>query len=112
MSISMIVLEPKSREYSQINIPLATDDVFNRIWLPGAEKTDARWLSLFRSGIDIDADDFVDVSQELIALREWIKSHKLDNDEKNQVISRIDLLICELGRLSSESGGKIKVFIG
>jgi len=112
MSISLIVLEPKSKEYSLVNIPLATDEIFKRIWLPGAEQLSAVWLPLFQSGIDITAHDFKDVSQELIFLREWVVQQTLVADERNLVLSRIDSLLNELVRLDTETKGNITVFVG
>ena len=88
MSISLIVLEPKSEEYLLVNIPLATEEVFKRIWLPGAEQHSAVWLPLFQFGVDITAQDFAEVSQELNLLREWVAHQTLDIDERNMVLNR------------------------
>ena len=112
MSISLIVLEPKSKEYSLVNVPLATEDVFDRIWLRGAQHLDAKWLPLFKSGIDLTAADFTCVIQELMSLGEWVKVEALGSDEKRFVLSRIDALLKEFVRLDSETNGNVKVFIG
>lgn len=112
MSISLIVLEPKNREYSLVNIPLATEDMFQKIWLLGAEQLDAKWLPLFQSGIDLTSDDFEGVSDELMALHEWIKTAAIDPDEKSIVLTRIEVVLKELTILKNQTGGKVEIFIG
>ena len=112
MSVALIVLEPKSIEYAHIYVPIATEDVFRRVWIPAVEKINAVWIPLFQIGVDITSEDFENVIQELISLREWVRIHEQDQDEIQQVLFRIDLLLNELKRLSIDTNGDITVFIG
>lgn len=34
--------------------PVSTEEVFNAIWLQGAEKIGAQWIPLFSSGVPLD----------------------------------------------------------
>jgi hypothetical protein len=112
VAISLIVLKPKNEETSLIYVPIATEDVFDRIWLRGAEHVGAVWLPLFQSGVDISASDFEKVSQEVILFRGWIVAGYLNEDERNSVLSRIDSLLNELDYLNKSTDGKVVVFVG
>jgi hypothetical protein len=112
MSVSLIVVEPKSIERSLRYIPLATEEVFERVWLEGARQLGARWLSLFRPGVDLASEDFDSVSAELAALRTWVESAPLNSEEKVTVSQRIDALVTGLSRIAEQAGGRARVFIG
>jgi hypothetical protein len=115
MTVSVIVTSPKSREYENFYIPVATEDVYKRVWLKGAQELGAYWLPMFESGIEVSANDFEEVSRELVQLRNWVltpSSFPLDAVEKEKIVERIDLLLEGLKTLGSRAHEQLVIFIG
>ncbi|WP_426318417.1 hypothetical protein [Pseudoduganella sp. R-43] len=115
MTVSLIVSSPKSDEYRNFYIPLATEEVFRRIWLTAAKETNAFWLPMFETGVDVSVSDFEEVSGELNLLRRWVEHQPQTNipkSEKDKVLERIEALLKGLNSLSLNGSSSLTVFIG
>jgi len=112
MTVALLVVIPNSTEYSSIYVPLATEEVFERVWMSGAKEINAKWLPLFQSGTNISAESFEDVSRELNAFRQWVIRKALSADESELILSRIGALLNVLDRLGTQTNGNVTVFIG
>jgi len=90
-------------------VPVATQDVFKRYWLPASEALGLQWVPLFETGIPLAKEDVPDVLQELRALDGWIRQSA---PETAAVIgARLERLITELTGLA-ENLEQVEVFIG
>ena len=90
-------------------VPVATQDIFQRYWLPGSEALGLQWVPLFETGIPLGKDDVPDVLQELRALDDWTRVHA---PETAAVIGvRLEGLIAELSGLVGTLE-QVEVFIG
>ena len=90
-------------------VPVATQEVFKRYWLPGSESLGLKWVPLFETGIPLAKEEVPDVLRELRALDDWTRLHA---PETAAVIgARLERLIAELSALV-ESLEQVEVFIG
>ena len=90
-------------------VPVATQDVFKRYWLPGSEALGLQWVPLFETGIPLAQDDVPDVLRELRALDDWTRVHA--PDAAAVIGARLERLIAELSGVVGSSE-QVKVFIG
>lgn len=112
MSISLIVVDAANEELSLLNVPVATEEVFQRVWMEGAVQVEARWLPLFCTGVDLMAAEFAAVCRELLAFQAWLERATLEPHERSAIVGRVESLIAALERVRREEGDKGKVFIG
>lgn len=90
-------------------VPVATQDVFKRYWVPASEGLGLKWVPLFETGIPVGKDDVPDVLVELRALERWIQGNA---PETVAVIgARLGGLIAELSGLGEELE-RVELFIG
>lgn len=111
MSVSLIVTSANADGTPQLLVPLATEDVFARVWLRGAEHIGAQWLPLFQPGVELEAVDLLPVCSELLALRQWVESNLTDISERKHVTDRIDAAVTALQALAEKTTHP-KIFIG
>ena len=109
MSISVIIDNPTLEKHEKVNIPVATERVFQEYWKPGCKALGLQWIQLFPLGVEISTDELEDILTELAQFREWA-IHNLAPDTLSHVLERIDRLVVELPVILSEPG--TKVFIG
>jgi hypothetical protein len=112
MTITLSITRPKERKFSIEMIPIATMDAWRRLWAPGAQEIGAYWLPLFEGSVWVHGKDFEEVSMELMSFRNWLQSQSFDEGLKQEITSRVDLLLNGLKTLYAESGGDIEVLIG
>ena len=110
MSVALIVLEPKNEKYSRMYVPIATEELFEKVWQKGAHELNAQWLPLFQSGVDLTIGDFDAVSKELLAFEQWIRTAPIDPELRTFVSGRVKLLLESLTSLADDK--EVKVFIG
>ncbi|RKG75300.1 hypothetical protein D7V88_33705 [Corallococcus terminator] len=75
-------------------VPLATEEVFRRYWVPGCDALGLRWVPLFKTGIPVQKEDLGSVLGELRALRQWMSG--LPDEGKAAVCSRLDAALLSL----------------
>lgn len=112
MSVSLMVAEPKDAKWATYIVPVATEEVFARIWLWGADEVKARWIPLFQSGVEIESRDFGDVIEELLAFRAWVLRAPLPSRDAASVEQRVEALTRALRRIADEIGERGRVFVG
>ena len=78
-------------------LPIATQRVFAKHWLPGAYELDLKWVPLFESGIPLAMDDLPAVMTELQALGIWTEQHV----DHREILPRIKALLDKLAELRS-----------
>ncbi|RYY76640.1 MAG: hypothetical protein EOO52_03805 [Gammaproteobacteria bacterium] len=109
MSIIAIVLDPKNEEQAAFSVPVSTERNFEENWLPLIKKLDLEWLPLFQTGVDIESDDLIAISEELsklLALAEKDLSPSIYKD----LARRVNELIKGLEKIFIEKS--VTVFIG
>lgn len=90
-------------------VPVATQDVFKRYWLPACERLGLTCVPLFETGIPVGEDDVQELLRELRVLDGWIRGNA---PETVAVMgARLEGLIAELGGLL-ENLEQVELFIG
>ncbi|MDR2154784.1 MAG: hypothetical protein LBE78_07135 [Burkholderiaceae bacterium] len=112
MSVTLTTTQSKLGNKSSKSIPLATEEVFKRVWLLGSEQIGAQWLPLFESGIDIQKSDLSNVIKEMVSLRDWILSSPMKSEDKKSISSRIDNALDELKILLTDEMDNTHIFAG
>lgn len=92
--------------------PLATEEVFERLWMQGALQISAKWIPLFQSGIDVEVGDIPSICEELRSLRHWAEVAHLDSRDRSLMSSRIDAALGKLGAAAGVDPKGLRVFIG
>lgn len=109
MSVSLIVANPTTPEQQLINIPVATEEVFNNIWLTASDELGLQLVPVFSSGIDIGVEELDDLLIELGRLKRWAESREPQTAEMIQMQERISRLIEEMPPIVTSAS---EVFIG
>ncbi|RKH02103.1 hypothetical protein [Corallococcus carmarthensis] len=108
MSICILMKQRPESATSEELIPLASEEVFRRYWVPGCVALGLRWVPLFRTGVPLQKEDLGPVLTELRALRQWMEEQP---DEGTVAVrSRLDeaLMILERAAALPETD----IFIG
>lgn len=92
MSISLLVSGKNIPEADWKNIPIATEDVFEKKWLPLSEQLNLKYIPLFQVGFSVDADTLPDVLNELNLLKNKITENSTKNEISN-LKERVENLI-------------------
>jgi hypothetical protein len=109
MSVALSI-QPRDTSASAARlVPVATEDVFKRHWLPGSEALGQKWVPLFETGIPVDAEDIPEVLAELRALQTWTREHAPASAAV--IRERLERLILELTSLQ-ENLEQAELFIG
>ncbi len=108
MSVSLLISGSDIPESEWKNIPVATENEFEKYWIPKSEELNLEYIPLFQFGIEVDSDSLSDILRELKLLKNTVINNSSNNDYK-KLISRIDTLMTDL----PEFVGKYRtVFIG
>jgi hypothetical protein len=109
MSVALSIRARGTSNAAPRIVPVATQEVFKRYWLPGSEALGLQWVPLFETGIPLGKDDVPVVLRELRALEARIQGNA---PETVAVIAeRLERLIAELSGLG-ESLEQVELFIG
>jgi hypothetical protein len=92
--------------------PLATEAVFEKLWMNGATAIDAKWIPLFQSGIDVETEDLPSLCEELRTLRRWAESSRMDDGDQSLMLARIDAALRRLDAASGMNTKSVRIFIG
>lgn len=106
MSI-LLMVRPKGSPKPSSTTPIATEEVFEKEWLPGIVALGSQWLPVFQVGVDLELSDLPVVIAELLELRNWF----VVTNSRSGVIDRVDLLLSELNSLMDEASDA-DIFIG
>lgn len=109
MSISLIISNPGTDEQRLVNIPIATEDAFQKIWQTGCSELSLRYVSLFDTGVEIEQNDVGELTAELTKLHHWTEMLKPQTEQIAQMQTRLKRLINEIPEIVDE---KTKVYIG
>jgi len=101
-----ILIQLRSPERSPILLPLATEGVFARYWLPAADRLGLRWMPRFESGATVSLAELPEVLAELAAVR----ADFARTAAPASVMERVDYLIRALGEVDWAEVAEI--FIG
>lgn len=112
MSVLLKITNTGDDGASSSSTPLATEEVFERLWVRGAVQTNAKWIPFFQSGIDVDVDDLPAICEEFRSLRHWAEVAHLDPEEKSLMVSRIDAALGKLGAVSGMHPRCVGIFVG
>jgi hypothetical protein len=107
MSIAAIIIKPEDKQFY---VPVSTEAFFERCWIPGIKELELEITSYFYSpGIDVDENQFPELTNELILLKEWAKRNLTEN-EFSHLVSRVDKLIEEMTVAFKEK--EVIIYIG
>lgn len=107
MSIELAISRddaPGSRE--SLTVPLATHDVFRRLWLPLSRQLGLQYVPLFETGLPVAIEDVEHIVAELRKLR--AEAHAAGGDS-DLILPRIDNLLENLDQLGQDPGYKIYI---
>jgi hypothetical protein len=108
MSVAVIIDDPVTDDQRLVSIPVASEQVFNELWIPASQELGLEFVPLFLGGVVIGKEELDDVLLELSKLKAWTMD-QVQTEEINQMRSRIDRLIDELPKIVSS---QTRVFIG
>lgn len=89
-------------------VPIATQDVFRRYWLPASQALSLVWVPLFETGLPLPSEDCPDVLAELRRLKAWIEAHQPEAAEI--ILARVEHLISELELRCADP--RVRLYIG
>jgi hypothetical protein len=92
--------------------PLATEAVFEKLWMNGATAIGAKWIPLFQSGVDVEAADVPSICRELRTLRHWAESSGTIGEDRSMMLTRIDAALRRLDAVCSMDAKSVHIFIG
>ncbi|MDP2316560.1 MAG: hypothetical protein Q8P41_26945 [Pseudomonadota bacterium] len=98
MSVAALFEGPAAEAIGCEYIPVATEAVFEELWVPACGTLGLRWVPCFQSGIPITSEDLPDVIDELDRLRCWVADHA-EVDTRQWWLDRIDRLRSALHRV-------------
>jgi len=110
MSVA-VIFENRSNSHERgFYVPVATEDVYRRIWEPKAVKLKTDLILRFGIGVEIGEEEFPKLASELSLLYADIQEDT-QIEERTHIGQRIERLIAELGRVFEENP-KARVYIG
>lgn len=112
MSVLLNITHAGGGGGSSSSTPLATEAIFEKLWMNGAMAIDAKWIPLFQSGIDVEADDLPSLCDELRALRRWAEATGMQDDDQALMLSRIDTALRRLDAATGMDAKSVRIFIG
>jgi hypothetical protein len=112
MSVQMTITGTDDHDVQASSTPLATEEVFGKLWMRGALDIDAKWIPLFQSGVDVEVDDLPSICEELRALRHWAASSSMESGERSLISDRIDAALHKLDAVSGLDPKSLHIFIG
>lgn len=111
MSIALVVLSINGDKSKSIYMPIASEDVFDGVWMQGVNALKLSWVNLFDVGFDVDKNNIKEVNEELKLLSAWLASSSVSIDQAQMVIIRIDNII-KIFSDFIETGVDYSAFIG
>ncbi|WP_028610830.1 hypothetical protein [Paenibacillus harenae] len=109
MSISAIIIDPEDEFERSFMLPIATESFYKKYWEPAIEELGLQWTALFQGGTDVEREDVPSVLEEITRLKDWVRS-RMDGDEQEHMLRRLDLLESELPKAFRR--GAAVVYIG
>jgi hypothetical protein len=79
-------------------LPVATEGIFSKYWVPAAEALGCVWMPDFQTGAPVPLEDFPDVLDEFRRLRDYFAAHD-DRSSNADVRARSAWLVGELEKL-------------
>ncbi|KAA5533742.1 hypothetical protein F0919_14515 [Taibaiella lutea] len=99
--MSVHLMLTKTHNGEEINVPIATESFFSRVWRPLAEKHSLFYVVEMQSGYDIEQKELIKITEELKVMQTHVMpSHELTNNEKEFLSERIAHV---LNRLEKET---------
>jgi hypothetical protein len=110
MSIGIIVDTPKDDEEKLFFIPVATEKIFEKYWMPAAQEMNLKWIPIFETGIVIEKEDLPSIIKELKQVEEWVLNNVKDSETSKALLDRITYIINALPNAFDKND--IKLYIG
>ncbi len=101
MSVSLIIEEVDGKKLDQL-IPIATQETFDKQWLPIVKNENLEWLLLFESGSLFTQEDIPYIIDELNKFSKALANNTPIED-------RVQTLVSALNKLK---GKKVSIYIG
>lgn len=92
--------------------PLATEAVFEKLWMNGAMAIGAKWIPLFQPGVSVEAADLPSLCEELRTLGRWADSSGTIGEDRSLMLTRIDAALRRLDVVSGMDAKSVHIFIG
>jgi hypothetical protein len=92
--------------------PLASEAVFEKLWMNGATAIGAKWIPLFQSGVDVEVADLPSICEELRTLRHWAESSGTIGEDRPLMLIRLDAALRRLDAVSGIDAKSVHIFIG
>ena len=90
MSVSFIISDEKAPIY----VPVATENFYNKYWLPKAVGEELYYLSQLGTGVPVNRENVEDIIEELNILADKVMSDENVGDEKKELwLDRLNLFI-------------------
>jgi hypothetical protein len=110
MSISLFFVNPSNGYERGFNVPVATEDVYRRMWVPKATKLKLELILMFELGVEIARENFPKIVSELSLLNVDFQ-REAQNEERVQITQRIERLVEELRKVYEENPNA-RMYIG
>ena len=92
-------------------VPIATQQLFDKYWLPVSEEIGLQWIPIFRSGLPLNMEDIPFVTDELVRLREYmLQVATIPLEVREHAKERIDRLADELQTAQKDTD--VHLYIG
>ena len=115
MAISLLVTHPDTGREDEL-VPVATQDVFNRYWLPAARQLDLKWVPSFQPSLDLEHEELAtvlpDLLEELGQLRRLMAVEPpsyVPREQARAIAARIDGLSAALERALRDPDAEIDI---
>lgn len=106
MSVSLQINYRDSNHQARL-VPIATEQDFEKYWLPLCSKLDLEWISFFQSGLPLAKDNISLVVKELTSLKRFLSTTSnsdLPHDVSIYIVRRTDNLLVELKQIQKTPG--------
>jgi hypothetical protein len=108
MAVGLLIEEINEQEVNDYT-PIASEESFNKFWMPICIKEKFNWISMFSTGSSFEKEDIPFILAELKLFKTSIENPFKLLDGYMPILERVDILIQKLQELDNKS---VKIFIG
>jgi hypothetical protein len=111
MTVAIIISEPLTEADVRFYVPVAAQEVFDKIWVPASEHLGLFWMPMFSTGVPTTRDDLPEVRQEFVTIRDWFAHNVEDPKAAAFLVGRANLAIAGIDQILARPDD-IELFIG
>lgn len=113
MSVALIITKRNGQADSSIYVPIATQELFVKHWIPLSTELGLQWIPRFETGASFNRHDIPNIAKEFQQLKQHIEEtlpNLLADEVATFMISRIDNVLAQLHELEIDTS--VDGFIG